>query len=263
MFDLDRSKYADVFKLFKRAYTGQMWKTTEGQQRFLAELNNTTFFKELQTKQTVGTIKSLVGDLGFEETNFNKFLVTASNMGWEGDTLKQEVYREAFRKDTTTGKYANEVAVKRAKESADWLSIKKIGTDFFSTVDDSTIENTLTGGITIEDVARQQRTLAKTKYAHLGDLIDQGFSLDQLAADYKQMAAGLLEKDPNAIDMSLADYEVALNFNDNGQKRMLTTGEWQKLLKTDDRYGWGNTEQAQRTARNIAQSLVTSLGKFG
>lgn len=263
MFDLDRTKYADVFQAFKTGYDGRMWETSESQTRFLAMLNNTSFFKELQFKQTVGVIKSLVGDLGIDTANFNKFIVTASNMGWEGDTLKQEVFKEAFKTDTTTGQFVNPVAVARAKESADWLNVKNIGRAYFSNVDDKTIENVLTGTITSADVDRQQRSLAKAKYAHLGDLIDQGLTLQGISEGYKSIASTLLEKDENAIDMSQADYEVALNFNDNGNKRMLTTGEWERMLKSDDRYGWGDTENAKQIARSISQSLVASLGRFG
>jgi hypothetical protein len=62
--------------------------------------------------------------------------------------------------------------------------------------------------------------------------------------------------DMNDIDMTLPDFEVALAYTDGGSKRMLTTGEWAKLLRTDKRYGWNRTEQARQIGSDIATTIV-------
>lgn len=260
MLDLDRSKYADVFKVIQDGVKNQAWLTPESQQRFLGQLDGTSFIKELAQTDMVRQVKAVVGDLGFDSMPFNSFLTKAMNLGWKDDVLKQEVYREAFRKDDK-GAFANPTAVNRAKASNDYLSIKKIGTSYFSNIDDATVQNTLVGGLTMEDVERQQRELAKTKYGHLSNLLDQGFTLDTLTSSFKEQAARLLEKDINSIDMSQSDYEQVINAGEEGKKRMMTTGEWEIKLRSDPRYNWGSTQNAKDEARRLSASIAQAFGK--
>ena len=260
MLDLDRSKYADVFKVIQDGVTNEAWLTPAAQQRFLGQLDNTSFIKELASTDMVRKVKAVVGDLGFDSLPFNSFLTKAMNLGWKDDVLKQEAYKEAFRKDDTN-KFVNPTALARVKASNEYLSVKKVGTSYFSTIDDSTVEQTLTGGITLEDVERQQRELAKAKYGHLSNLLDQGFSLEKLTSSFKQQAAQLLEKDVNDIDMSQADYEQVINSGEEGKKRMMTTGEWEIKLRSDPRYNWGSTQNAKDEARRLSASIAQAFGK--
>jgi hypothetical protein len=260
LLDLDKTKYPKLFALIQRGISDRMYETAEGQQRFAAELKNTDFYVELRDTDKVRQIKSLVGDLGFDSVPFNKFLTTASNMGWEGETLQQEVYKEAFRKNDT-GQYVNPTAVTRAKASNNYLAIANIGKAYFSQVADSTVENALTGGITNEDVQRQQRELAKTKYGHLSNLIEQGLTLQELSSPFQQQAASILERSTDSIDMGQAMFEAAYNYGETGQKRMMTSGEWEILLRSDAKYGWDKTENAKREARQLASSISQAFGK--
>jgi hypothetical protein len=260
LLDLDRGKYPKLFELIRRAVDGRMYETSQGLERFAAELKNTDFYTELATTDKIRQIKAVTGDLGFEGSNFNKFLTTSMNMGWEGDTLKAETYKEVFRKDDQ-GNYINTTAVQRAKKSNDYLKVANVGKAFFNTISDSTIESRLTGALNDDDIQRQQRELAKSKYAHLGNLIDQGFTLADLSSGFKQQAAQLLEKDENAIDMSQADFEAAYNYGEPGQKRMMTNGEWEIMLRSNAKFGWDKTNNAKAEARQLAASITQAFGK--
>jgi hypothetical protein len=260
LLDLDKTKYPKLFKLIQRGIADRMYETPEGLQRFDAELRNTDFYVELRDTDKVRQIKSLVGDLGFDTVPFNKFLATASNLGWEGETLQQEVYKEAFKKNDA-GQYVNPTAVTRAKASNNYLQIANIGKAYFSQVADTTVENALTGVITGEDVQRQQRELAKTKYAHLGNLIDQGLTLQELSDPFRQQAAQLLERSADDINMGEAMFEAAYNYGDTGQKRMMTSGEWEIMLRSDAKYGWDKTNNAKAEARQLASSIAQAFGK--
>jgi len=259
MLDLDRTKYADVFTLFQKSIDGEVYKTAEGQARFKAQLEGTSFVKELATTDKVRQVKAVVGELGFGK-GFNSFLTKAMNLGWEGPTLKQEVYKEAFRKDDA-GVYVNPTAIERAKVSNDYLGIAKIGKSYFSTVSDGTIQNVLTGGMAQGDVERQQRELAKTKYGHLSNLIEQGFSLEDIADSYKTQAAKILERDPNSIDMSQGAYSTAFDFGEEGKKRMMSTSEWERKLRSDATFGWDKTQNARDEARALASSISQAFGR--
>lgn len=259
--DIDPAKYPDVRKLLERAVTGRYADSEQGLARFKAEWEATDFFTELRTDNQVREIKSLVGDLGFDTVPFNKFLTTSMNMGWKGDTLKAEVYKEVFRRDDATDAFVNPTAVERVKKSNPYLAVAKIGKQYFSSVDDRDIQGVLTGEMLTEDVQRKQRELAKARYGHLANLIDQGFTLDELATPFKNQAAQLLEKTPDDIDMSQAQFEAAYNYGEPGQKRMMTQGEWEIMLRSDAKYGWDKTNNAKAEARQLASSIAQAFGR--
>jgi hypothetical protein len=261
MLDLDRTKYPQLFALLKTAAEQGYYNSQEGLQRFANELDATDFYKELADSSQRRDIKKLVGDLGFDNTDFSKFVSDSINFGWEGDTLKQKTYEEVFRRNPD-GTYTNPTAVARATKGNDYLGVQLTAKSYFNNASPAAIENVLTGQITGADFARQQRELAKTRYGHLSNLIDQGVTLEDLAANYKSSAAKLLEIDPNQIDMSQADYEIALAYDDNGNKRAMTTGEWEKMLRSDPRYGWEKTNNAKTEARSLASNIAQAFGRI-
>lgn len=261
LLDQDRTKYPQLFALLQKAHDEKYYESTEGQARFAAELQGVDFYRELASSGKVREIKTIVGDLGFDSTDFSKFVTDSINFGWTGETLKAETYKEVFRRNPD-GTYANPTSVKRATSGNDYLATQLIAKNYFNSAPQSSIESVLTGTITTSDFQRQQREIAKKRYGHLADLIDQGVTLEDLAGNYKQTAAKLLEVDPNSIDMSAADYEVALAFGEEGKKRAMTTGEWEKLLRTDSRYGWEKTENAKTEARSLANNLAQAFGRI-
>jgi hypothetical protein len=259
--EIDQTKYPDVRKLLQRATRDGMFESPEGIQRFIGELNGTTFFSELREKGTKQKIVNLVGDLGFDDSNMGKLLANASNLQWDDDTLSLEVYKEAFRKNED-GTYVHSQAQARAKKSSSYLRVQNIGTSFFNQLDDDTVERVLTGGMIEDDVLRQQRELAKARYGHLSNLIDQGLSLDAITRSYRDEAARLLERDPNDVRMADAMYQTAYDFTDeSGQKRLMTTGEWTRQLRTDTQYGWDKTENAKREAQQLSSSIIQAFGR--
>jgi len=260
LLDIDRTKYSDVFKIFQDAVTNRAWESEAATMRFKTQLDNSSFMKELKSTNKVAQIKSLVGDLGFDTLPFTAFVTKAMNFGWDDATLKQEAYKEVFRKDDA-GNYVNPQSVTRAKASNDYLRISSIGKAYFNNLSDDTIEKALVGGLTTEDVQRQQREVAKTKYSHLSNLIDQGVTLQELSSSFQKQAAQLLERDPNSIDMSTADFEQAFNFGEEGKKRMMTSGEWEIKLRSDPRFNWDKTQNAKQEAMSIATSIAQAFGK--
>lgn len=256
LLDLDRSKYPGLFAFLQKSVVENY-----DDERFATELEGTDYYRELALSGKAREIKSIVGDLGFDSTDFSKFLTDAVNQGWEGDRLKQKTYEEVFRRNPD-GAFANPTALARARKSNDYLNVQLIATNYFNKPSESSIEAVLTGRIMTEDFQRQQREIAKAKYSHLAPLIDQGVTLEDLATNFKQSAARLLELDPAAIDMSAAEYEVALNFGEEGKRRVMTTGEWERLLRTDQRYGWEKTENAKAEARSLATNIAQAFGRI-
>jgi hypothetical protein len=257
--ELDRAKYPQLFAVLKQ-YTLPRPLTIEEKNAYDAKLEGTDFVKELAQSGKIRDIKNVVGDLGFGGTDFTKFVHTAINMGYTGDRLKQETYKEVFKK--VDGKYVNPTALARVTAGNDYLNVKLIGKQYFNELSQETVEKVLTGEVGTADVQRQQRYLAGQTYGHLDGLLEQGLTLQDIASSYQTSAAKLLELDPNTIDMSAANYEVALNFGEEGKKRVMSKGEWEKLLRTDSRYGWEKTDNAKQEARGLAANLVQAFGRI-
>jgi hypothetical protein len=227
-----------------------------------ASLDATDFYKEISQSKQLKTIQSLVGTLGFEGSDFTKFVSDSINFGYDGDILKQKVYEQVFAKDDA-GNYINPTALERTKKSADYISTQNIAKAFFNTNPaDSDIENVLTGKILSTDYERQQREFAKTRYGHLSNLLDQGMTLESIASAYKSTASRLLELNPNAIDMSTGAFEQAVTFGEEGKKRLMTNSEWEKLLRTDPQYGWEKTNNAKDEARSLSANIAQAFGRI-
>ncbi len=262
LLDLDRTKYPQLFKVLSTAIAEESYKTPEGRARFEAQLEGTEFYKEISQSKQLKVIQSLVGTLGFQGTDFTKFVSDSINFGYQGEVLKQKVYEQVFKKDDA-GNYVNPTALERTKKSADYISTQNIAKAFFNTNPaDSDIEKVLTGQMLTADYERQQREFAKTRYGHLSNLLDQGMTLESIASAYKTTASRLLELNPNAIDMSTGAFEQAVTFGEEGKKRLMTNSEWEKLLRTDPQYGWEKTNNAKDEARALSANIAQAFGRI-
>ena len=262
LLDLDRAKYPQLFQLLNTAISQEWYKSQEGLTRFTASLDATDFYKEISQSKQLKTIQSLVGTLGFEGSDFTKFVSDSINFGYQGEVLKQKVYEQVFAKDDA-GNYINPTALERTKKSADYISTQNIAKAFFNTnPSESDVENVLTGKILSADYERQQREFAKTRYGHLSNLLDQGMTLESIASAYKTTASRLLEINPNAIDMSTGAFEQAVTFGEEGKKRIMTNSEWEKLLRTDPQYGWEKTNNAKDEARSLSANIAQAFGRI-
>jgi len=253
--DLDRTKYADVFNLFQTAVNP---KTEYTEERFQAAFGGTSWFRELQSSNKAFEIKTAIGTLDWDAPTYGKLLSNAVNYGWKDEQLKQESYKQLFAKKDD-GTYFNPNAVEQVKATAPYLSAMKTAKSYFSVASQDRMEKVLSGEITNEDFVGGLRAAAKLKYAHLAPAIDAGETLEGLTADYRTLASKLLERPETDIDMSNADYEVALSYQDGSAKRMMTTGEWQRMLKSDKKYGWTKTKQAVDLGREIGLNIVKSF----
>ena len=262
LLDLDRAKYPQLFQLLNTAISQEWYKSQEGLTRFAASLDATDFYKEISTSKQLKTIQSLVGTLGFEGSDFTKFVSDSINMGYSGDILKQKVYSEVFKKDES-GDYVNPTALARTQKSAEYISTQNIAKAFFNrNPADSDIERVLTGQMLSSDYERQQREFAKSRYGHLSNLLDQGMTLESIASAYQTTAARLLERNVNDIDMSTGAFEQAVSFGEEGKKRLMTNSEWEKQLRSDPQYGWERTNNAKDEARALSANIAQAFGKI-
>lgn len=116
-----------------------------------------------------------------------------------------------------------------------------------------------TGSIMTADAIRAQgQQLAKAAYFHLAPQIDAGLTLDQIFSPYRQRAARTLERSEADINIEDPLFSMALNPTQNGQQ--MTLSEWDRLIRTDDRFGFQYTQAANQDATNIGLSIARMFG---
>ena len=263
--DLDRTKYADVFTLFSKAIDPKTGKQIMTDEEFDRRYIGTSFYRELETSQKGRELSTAIGNFTWGSGNLAKFLTKAIQFGYEGDNLKQQAYAELFSK--VDNKYVNDLAIKEVRASTPYLSLKDIGKQYFFDFADSQVEQVLAGtpnaeGVAVsrDDLIRKARLAAKATYGHLSEQIDAGLTLEDLSASYKEKAAKLLELDPNTINFA-TDFSDALNYRKDGQPRVLSMAEWETELRTNDKYKYSFTKQANQDATSIGLAIARAFGK--
>ena len=263
--DLDRTKYADVFTLFSKAIDPKTGKQIMTDEEFDRRYAGTTFYRELETSKKGRELSAAIGNFTWGSGNLAKFLTKATQFGYEGENLKQQAYKDLFSK--VDGKYVNDLAIKEVRASTPYLALKDIGKQYFWDIADSQVEQVLAGtpnadGVAVsrDDLIRKARLAAKATYGHLSEQIDAGLTLEDLSASYKEKAARLLELDPNTINFA-TDFSDALNYRKDGQPRVLSMSEWETELRTNDKYKYSFTKQANQDATSIGLAIARAFGK--
>jgi hypothetical protein len=247
-----------VFELFKLAQDKNM-PTEEFDRRF----RGTSFDRELESSKKGRELSASIGNFTWGSGQLAKFLTKSIQFGYTGENLKQQAYAELFSK--TDGKYVNDVAVKEVRASTPYLALKDIGKQYFWDIGDLLVEQVLAGtpnaenvAVSRDDLVRKARLYAKGKYAHLSEQIDGGLTMEDMAASYREKAAKLLELDPNTMNFD-RDYSDALGNVD--RPRVLSMSEWETELRTNDKYKYSFTKQANQDATSIGLAIARAFGK--
>ena len=263
--DLDRTKYADVFTLFSKAIDPKTGKQIMADAEFKKQFEGRSWYRELETSNKGRELSTAIGNFTWGSGNLAKFLTKAIQFGYKDENLKQQAYKDLFSK--VDNKYVNDLAVNEVRASTPYLALKDIGKQYFFDFADSQVEQVLAGtpnadGVAVsrDDLIRKARLAAKATYGHLSEQIDAGLTLEDLSASYKEKAAKLLELDPNTINFA-TDFSDALNYRKDGQPRVLSMSEWETELRTNDKYKYSFTKQANQDATSIGLAIARAFGK--
>jgi hypothetical protein len=153
---------------------------------------------------------------------------------------------------------------RNALEGGDADAIRIAARAYGYNVSDAEMQAALTGGmyngvaVTQDSILQKAQKSAKGKYFHLADQIDAGLSLEDIGGNYRRYAAALLERSEDEIDMFQGPYLEAFGTKETGQ---LSLTEWNQKVKSDPKFGWQYTKQANDQATDIALTLARAFGK--
>ena len=249
---------------FKKAIKQTVyWQTTETSAKSFDQSIGVDRDRLINNKKL--EIANAYGDVSFDDTTLTQLATNAARLGLTGLGLQQAVYAGALK----PGAGGSQTALaSRVLQGADADRIRSIGRAWNTKISDSQVQAILTGkadpatGIVLTEDALREQLQAKWKGAmpHLKDQFDAGLTLDQIGSSYKSYASQLLEKPEDQINMFEGPYLQAF---DNGAGGQLSLSQWIEKVKTDDRFGWQYTKQANQQATDVALTLARAFGKVG
>ena len=128
---------------------------------------------------------------------------------------------------------------------------------------DDVLGGLTTGGSLSTGKLNQQqqkiRNMAKSFYTNLGDSIDNGISIKNLATQFANTKSQVLEVPSESLDAFDNDIQVALR--NNGKPGVMSTTEFEKLLRNKPE--WGKTKNARDEAAGYANDILRMFGLVG
>jgi len=238
---------ATYLRDFENTAYGQ--RTTQAQQDFDVKPQNQAVL--IKAKQD--EITKSYADLQLTQTQLQEVAKEAARNGTTGDALRFAVYNYAYKGNQVT-----------ATESALADQIRNAGKAYGYTVSEDKLKAALTGNpylgrmVTQESLLQEAQAAAKGSYSHLADQIDSGLTLEDIFYNYRMFASRTLGLDPNEIDfMKDSKWADAFGTKDTGQ---LSLNDWTRKLKTDDKYGWQFSDEANQTATKLVADMEKAFG---
>lgn len=193
--------------------------------------------------------------------------------GYLTDDQVNELARESVRSGWNEQETLDAVAAEMVKGSDSGTlrfgitgrGVRQLASDFAVPLSDFAADEwstkIATGQMNQADYENWLRSQSKSLYPTLSADIDRGVSVKALTDPYRQVAARTLGIAPESVDFSSDRWNAALNFDDGKGRRMMTLTEWGDMLRTDSRYGYEYTEEAQNKAYTIVEAIGQMFGR--
>ena len=278
-------KYEGVPELLRKAVEQGYFKSDEGQKQFLQEFKNTGYYRNTSQKQQlfdkktpadkqvavqaeIDKIRAEYGEIQFDQTALEEVATAAARNGASATELGRLVYRAAFKRGAAQPVFGESVAAKTALGGEDVARVRAIYRAYGQQADDQTIARILAGevdpasGVVMtEDMLRNNlRDIAKVSYKPFADLLDRGISVETIFQPYKQIAASVLEKTPDQVELVDASGKPTEFASALMMKEPMSLTDWVTTLKSDERYGWQFTSEAKQKATSLVMDLEKAFG---
>lgn len=251
-----------LLKAVREGYTTDRFDKEKVQTSYFKETSDAAQLFDKQSKAErdsdievkVSDIKTAYGDVFSDPAELRRVATAAARQGLTGNRLKFFVFASATKIGAAPG------VAKTAEADKLRNTVKEYGYP----VTDEEINAVLTGTpykgqvYTEASLLNKAKQAAKGLYAHLAPQIDAGLSLDDIFKNYRSYAAQILELDPNEIDF-VKDPKWADAFG-NAETGQLSLSAWQQKLKTEDKYGWRFTDQANQQVSGVVSTLERAFG---
>lgn len=206
----------------------------------------------------VRELKGLYGNLGLADDVWTGLGRTAARNSLDDAGTRANLFKTIY-ETTPEGAMRYQNAVKVLETGKLGQDVRKLYRDYMFNASDANVSADIqaytTGVKSLDDIRRERQVLAKGAFPALMEMIDQGLTPKQVADQYAAYASDILELPVQSIDMTTSLYRKAFE----GPK-LMSIGDWQKMLRSDPNYGWQYTSTANKQAMDIATSIARAFG---
>jgi hypothetical protein len=278
-------KFEGLPELLRKAVEKDWFDSPEGEKQFLQEFAKTPYALNADANQEkfdlsdpgtkrslielqIDNIRSQYGEIQFDQTTLEEVATTAARNKSTNIELGRLVYRAAFKRGAAEPAFGESVAAKTALGGGDVARVRAIYRAYGQTADDQQIARILAGDVDpasgvvmTEDMLRNNlRDIAKVSYKPFADLLDRGISVETIFQPYKQIAASVLEKTPDEVELVDASGKPSQFASALMMKEPMSLTDWITTLKSDERYGWQFTSEAKQQATSLVMDLEKAFG---
>lgn len=104
------------------------------------------------------------------------------------------------------------------------------------------------------------RDMAVSSNAYLRDAYAKGLTTREALAPFLSTASAVLGADPDTFDLSDEKWTRTM-FDANGNQ--ISDAAWRTVLKSDARFGYGNTKNGADEARRVGRNMARMMGVVG
>jgi hypothetical protein len=239
------------------------WKTTEAKQRNYVNLQNTdpsTLAHNIS--QMKDQVAKVIGATGYtlDDATIQALADKAYKFGWTSTELDKYVGSEVIKHR------AGASSGQDITEGADAANVRQLAMDYGLSLTPDAIDSytkaLVSKQFTTEQIKQHMQMDAENLYPALKGQLQMGRTVGQITSPYKQLAATVLNIDPNAVDFTDAEkWGRLLSYQDpkSNETRMMNVSEWQRYLQTLPE--WQQTDDAKNIYRSLASTITRDFGK--
>ncbi len=147
--------------------------------------------------------------------------------------------------------------------------MRQLASDYGVTVSDSQLtqylSGVISGAMTEDHFADYARDMARSKYPGIGQWLDMGMTVRQVAQPYLQSYSQILERNADTIDLNDSLVQRALQGQQGtgGQQptQAMTLYDFERQLRADPR--WQYTANAHRSMQQATSQILRDFGIVG
>jgi hypothetical protein len=141
---------------------------------------------------------------------------------------------------------------------------KRYGVALADETFNSFVNRIAVGQETTDSFENYASNIARSLYPTLTAQFDSGLTFEDAVSPYRQVAANLLELNPNDIDFMDPKWLTPITYMpdpQSGEQRLMNLAEWGQELRTNKAFGYEFTNQARETAYRVTTDLANLFGR--
>lgn len=177
--------------------------------------------------------------------------------GWGNDLISNAIGLEATKTESGMSQLATGYIGQTVRQTANNYGLK-LSQDSLN----NWVSGIATGQATQQSFQQYALETAKSLFPAISSQLDAGSTFQDIVDPFRNVAAQILEINPEFIDFTEPKWAAAItNPDKSGMQRMMTYSEWGDYLRKTPSFGYEYTSSAQERAFDVANRLASLFGR--